>query len=310
MANRVIESCESALQELLNRHRAGELVEYNVAANHAPMVLIALYRMGADEERLRQYYAGVATGRPASDSGSLETERIARGTWKKYLGTFSRWSAYRQFFQTEIGKHGVQEVLASYLSVLIRGVAAHAFHPLLRVGYGIDFNNKNEIASGLGYWAATYLPAPEVPRDKSSVEPVQLLSTLENSESLRSLNHSPNIAGRIGEFYDHEEFRRLIRPIAPELGRPLGAIAKAVAQTFSKHHHFTMLHGVTARHALRMVLPYCQNQSDALSFYWYSVCAAYLSVVNLWDGPHHALPEKEADWPRIQREAIALQISA
>ena len=113
MSSQAIESSGSALQELLNRHRTGELAEYNVTANHAPMVLIALYRMGADHDQLRQYYAGVEICRPASETGSLQAQLIDRGTWTKYLGTFSAWSSYRHFFQAEIGKHGA--TLVSYL---------------------------------------------------------------------------------------------------------------------------------------------------------------------------------------------------
>src|SRR6267378_2528180 len=306
MSSQAIEPSGSALQELLNRHRTGELAEYNVTANHAPMVLIALHRMGADHDQLRQYYAGVEIRRPASETGSLQAQLIDRGTWTKYLGTFGAWSSYRHFFQAEIGKHGAQEVLASYVSPLMRGVAGHAFHPLLRVGYGIDLNDKDEIAFGLAYWAATYLPAPEIPKNKSSIEPARLLSAMENSESLRGVKpHSQSIARRIGQFYAHEEFRRLLRSIDLNSDHPLDAIAQAIAQAFRGHHHFTMLPGVTSCHAIRMVLPYCENQQDALSMYWFSICAAYLSVINVSDRPHHPLPDREADWPRIQRDAIA-----
>ena len=306
LSSQGIEPSASVLQELLNRHRTGELEDFNVTANHAPMVLIALYRMGADPDQLRQYYARVETGRPVSEMGALQAQRIDRGTWTKYLGTFSAWSSYRQFFQAEIGKHGVQEVLVSYVPSLMRGVAGHAFHPLLRVGYGIELNDKNEIAFGLAYWASAYLPAPEIPRTKSRVEPARLLNVLENSELLRGVKpHGQSIARRIGQFYEHEEFRRLLRPIDLHSTRPLDAIAQAIAEAFGGHHHFTMLHGVTSCHAIRMILPYCENQEDVLSMYWFSVCAAYLSVINVPDGPHHPLPDREADWPRIQRDAIA-----
>ena len=309
MNNQSIDPSLSALQELLNRHRTGELVVYNVKANHAPMVLIALYRLGAHPVQLRQYYAGVETATPAPEASPIQAEQIDRDTWTKYLGTFSAWRAYRQFFQAEIDKHGVQEVLASYVSPLMKGVAAHAFHPLLRVGYGIDLNDKDEIAFGLAYWAAAYLPAPEIPETKSRVEPVRLLNVLENSELLRGVKpQGQSITRRIGQFFEHDEFRRLLQPISLVADRPLDAIAKAIAEAFSRHHHFTMLHGVTSCHAMRMVLPYCEDQEEALSMYWFSVCAAYLSVINMSVGPHHPMPDREADWPRIQRDAIATGI--
>lgn len=306
MTSQGVEPSGSELHELLNRHRTGELANYNVKANHAPMVLIALYRLGADPAQLRQYYAKIEIGRPVSETSLLQAPRIDRGTWTKYLGTFSAWSAYRQFFQAEIDKHGVQEVLAFYVSPLMKGVAGHAFHPLLRVGYGIDLNDKDEIAFGLAYWASAYLAAPETPSTKSRVEPTRMLTVLANSELLRSVKpHGQSVARRIGQFYAHDEFRRLLQPIKLDSDRPLDAIAQAIAEAFSGHHHFTMLHGVTSCHAMRMVLPYCEDQEDALSMYWFSICAAYLSVINVSIGPHHPLPDREADWPRIQSDAIA-----
>ena len=309
MSSRESEPAWSVLQELLNRHRTGELADYNVTANHAPMVLIALYRMGADLDQLRQYYAHVETGRPASETDSLQGRQIDHGTWTKHLGTLGAWSSYRQFFQAEIDKHGVQEVLATYVSPLMRGVAGHAFHPLLRVGYGIDLNDKDEIAFGLAVWASVYLPAPEIPKSKVRVKPAHMLNEMVNSELLRSVKPgSQSIARRIGQFYAHDEFRRLLQPIDLDSDRPLDAIARAIADAFSTHHHFTMLHGVTSCHAMRMVPPYCENQEEALSMYWFSVCAAYLSVVNVPGSPHQPLPDREAgetDWPRIHRDAIA-----
>ena len=224
------------------RHRAGEFLDYNVTANHAPMVLIALYRMGADHDQLRQYYAKVEIGSTASEKRALQAQRIDRGSWTKYLGIFGAWSSYRQFFQDEIGKHGVQEVLASYLPPLMRGVAGHAFHPLIRVGYGIDLNDKDEIAFGLAYWASAYLPAPEIAKTKSRVDPAGMLNELKNSEWLRGVKpHGQNIARRIGQFYAHEEFRRLVRPIELDSDRPLDAIAQAIAEAFRGHHHFTLV---------------------------------------------------------------------
>lgn len=288
------------------RHRAGEFLDYNVTANHAPMVLIALYRMGADHDQLRQYYAKVGIGSTASEKRALQVPRIDRGSWTKYLGIFGAWSSYRQFFQDEIGKHGVQEVLASYLPPLMRGVAGHAFHPLIRVGYGIDLNDKDEIAFGLAYWASAYLPAPEIAKTKSRVDPAGMLNELKNSEWLRGVKpHGQNIARRIGQFYAHEEFRRLVRPIELDSDRPLDAIAQAIAEAFRGHHHFTMLHGVTSCHAMRMILPYCEKQEEVLSMYWFSVCAAYLSVINVPVDLFHPLPDREANWPRMQKDAIA-----
>jgi hypothetical protein len=85
---------------------------------------------------------------------------------------------------------------------------------LLRLGYGIDLMDSAEIALALGYWAATYLPAPNVPVGSPSTDPIELLNTLANTASLRAIRSpSSSIAERIREFYSQADFRGQLRPI-------------------------------------------------------------------------------------------------
>jgi hypothetical protein len=291
---------------LLKRHQESDLVRYNVAHNHAPMVLIALYRLGADEDQLRRYYDSLQTDTPTIESASPQAPPIVAAHWTKRLGDFDACGVYCRFFKSEIDQRGVEAVLRSYVCRLMTGVAAHAFHPLLRLGYGIDLMDHDEIALALGYWAATYLPAPEISASRADTGPIDLLKTLVKSASLRAITpESRSIAARIGEFYSHEDFRNLLRPIRFEAQRPLQEMSLAIAEAFVENHHFTMLHGVTGCHALRLILPYCDNLQRVISEYWYAICATYLSVVNLSADMHCALPANDAGWPRIQAQAIA-----
>lgn len=305
MSSQANDTSAIVLQELLHQHRTGELEEFDVKANHVPMVLIALYRQGADPDQLRQYFAGKRRT-SASKTDSPSARRIGHDDWMQNLGQFSAWRSYRRFFQVEIDERGVQEVLAAHVPPLMAGVAGHAFHPLLRVSYGIDLDDKDEIASGLAYWAAAYLPVPEAPGDTGSAEPVELLNALTSSKSLSGVKPQGNIVERISQFYAQEDFCRLLRRIDLDRDHPLDSIAEAVAHAFDKYHHFTLLHGVTSCHAMRIVLPYCRVHPDAIGQYWWSVCAAYLSVVNVFDGGRQPLPSnRDADWVRVQRDAIA-----
>jgi hypothetical protein len=294
------------LRTLLKRHQAGDLVRYNIEHNHAPMVVIALYRMGADEDRLRHYYDSLQIETPTLESDSQQAPPIVAARWMEQLGDFRACGSYCRFFKSEIERRGVEDVLRCYACPLMTGVAAHAFHPLLRLGYGIDLMDSGEIALALGYWAATYLPAPNVPSSGTGTGPIDLLNTLANTASLRAIRpQSRSIADRIREFYSHDDFRRQLRPIRFDADRPLQEISLAIAEAFVENHHFTMLHGVTGCHALRMILPYCENRQTVISEYWYAVCATYLSVVNLPIDMHRPLPQNDAGWSRIQAQAIA-----
>jgi hypothetical protein len=180
---------------------------------------------------------------------------------------------------------------------------------LLRLGYGIDLMDSAEIALALGYWAATYLPAPNVPVGSPSTDPIELLNTLANTASLRAIRSpSSSIAERVREFYSQADFRGQLRPIHFDAEHPLREISLAVAEAFVQNHHFTLLHGVTGCHALRMVLPYCDDLEKVISEYWYAVCATYLSVVNLPADMHRALPEDATGWSPIREQAMATGI--
>ena len=293
----------------MKRHQQRDLLRYDIEHNHAPMVLIALYRMGADEDQLRRYYDNLQIGTAAFESVSQQAPQMVAAHWMTSLGDFRACGSYCRFFKSEIDRRGLEEVLRCYVCPLMSGVAAHAFHPLLRLGYGVDLMDHEEIALALGYWAATYLPAPEVSASKTGTGPIDLLNTLANTASLRALRpKSRSIADRIGEFYSHEDFRSLLRPIRFDAERPLQEISLAIAEAFVENHHFTMLHGVTGCHALRMVLPYCDNVQKVIGEYWYAICATYLSVVNLSADMHCPLPENDVGWPRIQEQAIATGI--
>ena len=302
-------SATKTFKALLKRHQDSDLVRYDAENNHAPMVLIALYRMGANEDQIRRYYTNLEIDTPNFESDSQQVPPIVAARWTKYLGDFRACSAYCRFFQAEINRRSVEQVLHTYVSPLLTGVAAHAFHPLLRLGYGIDLDDHQEIALALGYWAATYLPAPDAPASNTCIGPIDLLNTLANTASLRTIRpQSSGIAGRISEFYSHPDFRNLLQPIRFDPEHPLKEISLAIANAFVENHHFTMLHGVTGCHALRMVLPYCDNLERITSDYWYSICAAYLSAVTHSADLHRPLPENDMSWPLIQERAIATGI--
>ena len=293
---------ESVLQSLLERHREVDRVRYDVPASHAPMVLIALYRLGATDSDLENYYSNLQVNipEPVSESPVIESEN-----WPHHLGELSAASSYCRFFESEIERVGSEETLRTFLPRFMPGVAGHAFHPLLRVGYGVDLGDDMEIAFGLGYWAAAYLPNPEIPEDKVAIDPLELLRTLSEIPSLASLKpESRSIVGRIDSFYSHKDFQGALRPLRFGTNKPLEEISHILAEAFGDYHHFAMLHGVTSCHALRAVLPYCEDRQKVFTEYWYAVCATYLGVVNLCGDMDRPLSESDMPWSEIRRKAI------
>ncbi|MGA9882308.1 MAG: questin oxidase family protein [Candidatus Acidiferrales bacterium] len=296
---------ESAtFKSLLKQIQESDLLRFNTKQNHAPMVLIAMYRMGANESQLRSYFSKLEIATDSTDA--QKRLAINHQSWKEYLGRFDALGSYCHFFQSEVGTLGTETALRTYVPALLGGVTAHAFHPLLRLAYGIDVSDDTEIALALAYWAATYLPGPQIPEDKPEIAPGDLLKKVASLPSLRAIKpDSRSIAARIHQFYSHSDFRDTLQPIRFDAKDPLKGISLAISEAFVDNHHFTMLHGVTGCCALRFVLPHICDQRKAISEYWYSICAAYMSVANLPGDKGRTLPESNLDWASIQNQALA-----
>lgn len=291
-------------RRLLRQLQASDLLRYNTKQNHAPMVLIAMYRMGASDEQLRSYFSKLEIATGHSDETPLLA--VEPSSWKRYLGRVDALDSYTRFFHSETRRHGSEATLRRYLPALLGGVTAHAFHPLLRLAYGIDLHDPTEIALALAYWAATYLPGPEMPAERSEATAVDLLKKLAGASSLRKMKpQSRSIAYRIQQFYKHPDFQSMLRPIPLDAKDPLQTVSLAIAEAFAENHHFTMLHAVTGCLALRCVLPYSENPQKTISEYWYAICAAYLSVINLPGHTRRALPEGSLDWRTLRNQALA-----
>ncbi|WGL16051.1 questin oxidase family protein [Microbulbifer bruguierae] len=55
-------------------------------------------------------------------------------------------------------------------------------------------------------------------------------------------------------------------------------IAQVAIRTYLGTRDFTLLHGVTGCHALRVILPYCTDRATALRYFWQGFIIAYLST--------------------------------
>ena len=120
----------SGLDDLLREARRFS-AEFPVdLANHGPMALIILERLGASDRRLRNYYEAyrVANGLVPVPPPIAS---IARETWSLNLGDRSREGDYRAFFAREVSRLGIRDAVNHYLPNLLPGIAASALHPLI-----------------------------------------------------------------------------------------------------------------------------------------------------------------------------------
>jgi hypothetical protein len=259
------DECRTLL--LQSRHHAP--LYGNRLANHLPMALLALDRLGADAATLRRFADGYARKLlPAAVSSSaLDPHDV--------LGSSGDYPRFVLFFEDRIREAGVDAVLRDWVPVLMPGLAASAFHAMIRLAYAIEGGLDGEIALALAYWASEYasLPLPLAPGE----------GTLEEiAERLRA-----GVAGHMfkpGIIIDKmleiawgpELARTAVQPAAAPL---LPDIARFALQAYTRREDFTLLHIVTGCHAFRIVQRYANDQALARRYLWQAALAAWLTVV-------------------------------
>ena len=256
-------------------HYLAELSQFhphygNRLATHLPMVLTALYRLGANDSKLdATYNSGIEQLELADYSSNLEEITDIR----HHLGKSQMYESYLAYFNTEIKKHGAKTVLGAALPILMPGVAASAFHALIRLAYAIGIDSESEMAIALAYWSAEYqafgLRACEqdvsMPALLSELAPIGvnhnfgpgiIVDRMNEIGTLLTKHNLPCIPAKV----EFNELRRLC------------------LNAFAAQNDFTLLHTVTGCHALSVIMPFIYDKPAALCVFWQAILVAYLST--------------------------------
>lgn len=248
-------------------------------ANHLPMVLEAMARLGASPARLEEYaehYIRVHSVpfQPPS------VEPVDGTSWISALGDRRREADLRQFFEIAVGRIGGLAAVRKYLPVLGPGVAASATHGLMRLAYALMRADDSEIAAALGYWAATYLAYDGLPADRARIitDPLAHLVAMRDEPGfhgveapthllwkwIEAMGRLPAFQERLGRMVASPDFLDRIRPAALSL----------YAGTMS----FEALHAVTGCHWLRLVSPHIDEPQHLAMDFWEVVLALYIKI--------------------------------
>ncbi|MEQ8483040.1 MAG: questin oxidase family protein [Pseudomonadales bacterium] len=246
-------------------------------SDHLPMAWLALTALGASQAR-REAFASAYLPR-------LTT-----------LAPDHPYARRVQALTAETAATGIPAVLDRYLPQWISGWHKEAYHPLIRIGYGVEFGVPGEVAAGLAYL--------------ESVGADQTLDAL-----TRSIRHERNLDG--------EALLLRARALGPVPGSPndrfsrradaalslpgmaalavvtddhLRTMSRAALMVFAGSHDFFALHLVTASHAFRLLYPYLQPRLGPRTDVVFTVglLAGYLAAgapaPAPWPGPDVAPP--------------------
>ncbi len=232
-------------------------------SNHGPMAAEALVALG--HPALIEALVHIYTPRLAELADGRELDAEARAA------ALGRWDAapdWIETFRCALAKHDVEAVLAEWLPTLLPGAFAAAGHGVIRVAHAVRALGREatpqrieELAHGLGYWAAAFQPLPGAPgtrpqRGRSAADVLDTLDFVSEPEPGATLiSEAVRALDRMPAFRDAVESIDLA---AAQPGEIISDVVRASAGLYLAHPELRILyaHAVTAPAALRLLLPH------------------------------------------------------
>jgi hypothetical protein len=240
-------------------------------ANHLPMVLVALHRMGASDQRLESYCHAyheknglVPVPEPIGE--------VTRDNWREHLGQREREGDYRAFFAGEVGRLGATQAAKAYLPQLVPGIAASALHAFMRMAYATLTDSDEETGVALGYWAATYLPlGASHGNPPSTDDPAEVLAYMYGPTTFRRVEIERDLLWHyMRAVAQKPEFAPVIDMLAigPETHDRIARLSLAL---YAATADFSTLHAVTGTHWLRLMAPRTPDTETPLRYFWQAI---------------------------------------
>lgn len=236
------------LHHLLDAGQAWSATYRGQLSNHLPMAQQALLALGASAGRLQAFTEAQET--------TLEPRGCARPasvTVERDLGRADSDAAWRAHFAARIADLGSPAALREALAMLLPGAGAIAFHGLIRTGHAVLAGHDGELAAGLAHWACHFMPLPTT----DGGPPLPLADWLQALKALPRPAYPAGsfIAGRMQAWVATPGFAA----VAGRLHRgpdTLRDIALLAARTYAATGNFTVLHLLTASHAMSVLQPW------------------------------------------------------
>lgn len=271
-------------------------------ANHAPMVLVALDRLGGSPERLAEFFTHYRDYKALVPFGPT-IARLDAASWLSAIGRREREPDLRVFFTREVDRLGIAGALHAYLDILAPGIGASALHALMRMAYGLIREDETEIAASLAYWAATYLDMPpSLGVAPITFDPAEILGRIADIDAMHELPLHELLWQNMAESGRLPEFAPVIDWLAVD-AETLPRMANTAIMLFAATMDFSALHAVTGLHWLRVVMPYSRDPETLLRHFWQCV-AALMGEMGFPTLPDRETVERWRDLPVPPWETI------
>jgi hypothetical protein len=225
--------------------------------NHGPMAVEVMLRRTLDINVTR--WLDRYTGRLAE----LPPRAQPMQDWAGALGDHRRLPEWLAMFKAELAEQPWPEVLATWWPRLLPGIAAGSTHGVIRVSHavramraGTDGPACDELAHGLAFWAARYLPLPPA-RPSGTLPAAAALDRV-----MRLADQSGLIAHRTARLATTAGWPDSAAALCPiEASRAQAELDEIVAAAVRGYLRYgpaapvLLIHTATAPNAVRHVLP-------------------------------------------------------
>jgi Questin oxidase-like len=259
-------------------------------ANHAPMVADALCALG----RADAVIPWIERYKPRLEGERSRNRPISQNDWRESLGHFSQAADWTALFNNELESQPWAQVLNKWVPRLAPGLAAAAFHGLLRsahavrsLEHGVTPLRLEELGRGLAYWAARYQHLPELEDRESDLSPAQALGQLPTLplQNLLSLKPPDMATGLflVSALPSFKSVANLVKTSGDQAGF-LSDLTESSAISFLENPNgfsaaVAFLHSVTGPAAVRLLLPHLHANTHQilLRYCWQTVAGLYVA---------------------------------
>lgn len=258
-------------------------------SNHLPMAMLALHRLGANEARMQAFAEGYASKlQPAAPPLAWPPG----DAWTPRLGELAAEPAYRGLFMQWLALEDPNSVLHQVLPRLMQGCGGAAFHGLIRTAHAVESAHPQELVNALAYWACRWFdPGAQEVVPAGETDPAAVL------RSLPVPRHA--LAGRL--IFERMQAVAAQPGFAAAVARlqvtdsTLQQLACGAAQLYARSGNFTLLHLLTSAHALRVLMPWLDDDpTTTVQAYWRAFAAAWAA-----SGASEAAPVKLLSWSQV-----------
>jgi hypothetical protein len=267
----------------------------NGFSNHAPMCIEAMCAMGRHNsvmpwfERYRRWLAP----RPS------RVARLTNENWRAALGDVRRVEDWFEYFRNELEDRPWNEVLDEWANRLAPGIMAAATHGVIRTGHATraiaiedTAIRRRELADGLAYWAAEYLPLPAERHAPARSKPSEAIARVQMIPAEMRHGNFGSFTDSLAQLDSFAPFKETLDAVdtSGDASVFISDLASTFAQVFLANARdvyttIAFVHAVTGPSALRPMLPHLNGATAhvALAYAWQAAAAMYATFATSAD---------------------------